>query len=220
VRQALLISSLLHLVLLLSSLHWGLPFAPGFPAAQNGRLTAHLVPISGQRRSNAEVEGGVGKSVRLGQGGMLKPPAASQDKSAPGVVAGLVGTQLEVDTARLPSKISAEGRNSLEGGELSLVDAEELRLYRFSVARTAGRFKRYPEAARERGWEGVVTVMVSLSPGTQGVAVSLARSSGYEALDRQALEMLGESIRHVSPPVSLLGRGFSFSVPVRYSLDE
>lgn len=47
---------------------------------------------------------------------------------------------------------------------------------------------RYPGAARRRGWEGVVTLVVAVSPRGRVESVSVLRSSGRGLLDRAAVD--------------------------------
>ena len=101
-----------------------------------------------------------------------------------------------------------------------VIDADGLRQYRLALAKEARRYKRYPALARERNWEGGVTVTISIPiPGALPL-VSLGKSSGHEILDRQALEMIGLAVLAASLPESLRGKAVTVSLPVRYSLDE
>lgn len=98
--------------------------------------------------------------------------------------------------------------------------ADGLREYRLALAREARRFKRYPPVARERGWAGQVSVLVSVPLVGASPVISLAGSSGFELLDNQALEMIGLAARSVSLPDTLRGSAFSMLLPVRYSLED
>lgn len=82
----------------------------------------------------------------------------------------------------------------------------------------ARRYKRYPRLARERGWQGVVEVTVHL--GAAGPGASLGRSSGFAALDDQAVDMISQAVRQTPVPEALRGRELSFVLPVQFSLDE
>jgi periplasmic protein TonB len=99
------------------------------------------------------------------------------------------------------------------------VSAEGLRQYRLALAREARRYKQYPPLARSRGWEGTVELRVEITAGARP-SVGLARSSGHEVLDAEALEMMGRAVLLAVVPVSLQGRSFSVPVPVRFALDE
>ncbi|HLA35593.1 MAG TPA: TonB family protein [Rhodocyclaceae bacterium] len=98
--------------------------------------------------------------------------------------------------------------------------AEGLRVYRIALATQARRFKRYPAAAQAAGWGGTVEVRLDLPAGALTPALSLARSSGHEALDRAALAMVDAGIARVGPSDLLRERGFTLLLPVLFELDE
>jgi TonB family protein len=65
--------------------------------------------------------------------------------------------------------------------------------------------KGYPPQARENNWEGEVSVGVTIrADGRTSVAVN--RSSRYEVLDRQAVEIVSQALREVPVPPALRGR--------------
>ncbi len=98
--------------------------------------------------------------------------------------------------------------------------ADGLRQYRLNLAREARRFKRYPAQARERGWEGVVVVVVNTVAGADRPQVMLSQSSGFEILDQEALDLVTQAIRTALIPDSLHGRLFGLTLPIHYHLDE
>lgn len=95
-----------------------------------------------------------------------------------------------------------------------------MRQYKLAVATQAGRFKRYPALARERGWEGAVEVSISLSDEMPWPVVELEKSSGFPALDEQALEMIGRASRSAPIPAGLRGKSLRLVLPVHFSLDD
>jgi protein TonB len=100
------------------------------------------------------------------------------------------------------------------------LNLDGLRQYRLNLAREARRFKRYPSQARQRGWEGMVTIRIEFSPASADPVVSLAKGSGYDMLDAQALEMIANAARSASIPDSLRGRQFVINAPVEYRIDD
>jgi TonB family protein len=91
--------------------------------------------------------------------------------------------------------------------------------YRVQLIDEARRHKRYPPLARENNWQGDVVVGVSI--GTSGrTSVSLKASSGYEVLDRQALEMFRQAARAVPVPPALRGKEFTLDVRALYALAD
>ena len=91
--------------------------------------------------------------------------------------------------------------------------------YRLQLIDEARRHKRYPAFARENNWRGEVLVALTLGAGGRA-SVSLKASSGYEALDRQALEMLEQAARSVPVPLALRGKEFTLELRTSYGLED
>ena len=87
-------------------------------------------------------------------------------------------------------------------------------------AREAGRFKRYPDQAREQGREGVVVVVVTTVAGVPIPQVRLSQSSGSDLLDKAALELLEIAVQTATLPESLRGQQFGLTLPIHYRLDD
>lgn len=91
--------------------------------------------------------------------------------------------------------------------------------YRVQLIDEARRHKRYPPLARENNWQGDVRVGVFI--GANGrPTVTLKGSSGYDVLDRQALEMFTQAARAVPLPPGLRGKEFSLEVRAIYGLED
>lgn len=91
--------------------------------------------------------------------------------------------------------------------------------YRLQLIGEARRHKRYPPLARENNWQG--NVLVAVRVGADGrPSVNLKESSGYEVLDRQALDMFGRAARSVPVPPALRGREFALEVRAVYGLED
>lgn len=99
------------------------------------------------------------------------------------------------------------------------LSAEGLRQYRYALAREARRNRQYPAIARSRGWEGTAEVVVSIN-GSGVPTVGLAKSSGFDVLDEQALAMMGRAVLVALLPEALRGYAFSVPVPVQFSLND
>lgn len=118
--------------------------------------------------------------------------------------------------------VSGQAAPAPAAGE-SLAEESNLdgvRQYRLSLAREARRFKRYPGLARERGWEGVVVVVVTTVAGVGIPQVKLSQSSGFEPLDQAALELLELAVQSAVLPESLRGHPFALTLPIHYRLDD
>lgn len=92
--------------------------------------------------------------------------------------------------------------------------------YRSQFIGAAVRYKRYPLAARDNGWEGEVVVRLEVSASGELAELSVKKSSGYPVLDEQALEMFRLASPQVPLPGALRGRAFGFDVRAIYSLKD
>jgi len=91
--------------------------------------------------------------------------------------------------------------------------------YRVLLIDAARRHKRYPPLARENNWQGDVKVGVAIAANGRPT-VTLKGSSGYEVLDRQALEMFAQAARSVPIPPALRGKEFALEVRAVYGLED
>jgi protein TonB len=91
--------------------------------------------------------------------------------------------------------------------------------YRVQLIDEARRYKRYPPLARENNWQGDVRVGVAIAANGRP-SVTLRGSSGYEVLDRQALEMFTQAARAVPIPPALRGKEFALEVRAVYGLED
>ena len=98
------------------------------------------------------------------------------------------------------------------------LDADGLRQYRIEIAAAARQFGRHAELARRSGLSGTAEVRVGVATDGRATA-NLARSSGHEALDDAAVEMLRGASARAFLPEPLRGRSFSVVLPVVFSLD-
>jgi periplasmic protein TonB len=101
----------------------------------------------------------------------------------------------------------------------SQVDIDSaLSAYGNMLGRAIAKHKSYPKIAERRGWEG--TALLDLKIDSQGnvVSATVRDSSGYEALDSRALEMVKKASPFPAPPKELQGRTFNISVPVSFKL--
>ena len=97
---------------------------------------------------------------------------------------------------------------------------EGLRGYRLALATQARRFKRYPAQAMASGWAGSADIRVEVGSDGRPLAATVARSSGYEVLDRAALVMIDAGALRARLPESLRGRAFAVVLPVVFNLDD
>lgn len=80
--------------------------------------------------------------------------------------------------------------------------------------------KQYPRIAQMRGWEGEAVVELLLDGNGKLKSKKIIQSSGFESLDKQALEMVEKAAPFPAPPEALRGSNFSIKVPVPFKLEE
>ena len=113
-----------------------------------------------------------------------------------------------------PASTQAPARPSAEALDASLLDA-----YRLALIDAARRYKRYPVQAMERGWEGRVEIRVVVGENGTIKSALVKRSSRYQILDDQALDMVRRAfnaLAQVQPAPR--GREFTVDVPVIFEL--
>jgi protein TonB len=91
--------------------------------------------------------------------------------------------------------------------------------YSSLLANAIAKYKQYPKIAQMRGWQG--TVVADLEIDTKGAVISIKikKSSTYEVLDNEALEMIKKASPFPAPPESLRGKNFNVLVPISFKLE-
>lgn len=119
------------------------------------------------------------------------------------------------DAAQKPAAVAkASNRNAAEKTVASSSAAKgDATRWKSRVVAHLERRKRYPSAARARGEEGTVLVAFRIDGGGRVLSASLARSSGYSALDEAALAMVERASPVPAPPA---GVGTTLTAPVRF----
>lgn len=157
---------------------------------------------------------------------VVAAPAAPSPEAAP-VVAAAAGERLpQADraTADSPGFTRAGGAMRLEvaaqAGDPLQPDADGIRAYRIGLAREARAYKQYPSLARERGWTGTAEVRVDVAQDGRPRQVLLARSSGHDILDREAVHLMSRAAGTAALPDSLRGLAFAVRLPVVFDIRE
>jgi periplasmic protein TonB len=102
----------------------------------------------------------------------------------------------------------------------AIADPGAIARYRISLMSVAERYKRFPEYARDREWQGRSDWHVEVGADGRLRELRLKKSSGYEVLDRTAGEMLRSAQPETPLPPDLQGRSFSFAVGVIFNFGE
>ncbi len=86
------------------------------------------------------------------------------------------------------------------------------------LAREIAKYKQYPKIAQMRGWQGEVILELQLDSNGKVISSKIHESSTFEALDKQALEMVKKAT-FPAPPDALRGHSFNILVPVSFKLE-
>lgn len=90
--------------------------------------------------------------------------------------------------------------------------------YGHAIQKLANQYSVYPEIARRRGEQGELEVIFHIGADGKLKNLDIMKSSGYKALDRQALEMVRKGLDALPVPASLRGREFRIVIPVEFKL--
>lgn len=212
--RALFVSLVLHLAILVS----GAPELPGSKESDQGgrRGIVAVLPGAGAVRDAGSVANAIEKQSQKSLAGSGKTKSIAPAKAADySKIASFSGP-----TVAFANHGQNAGRQA--GGEdapdVFLPAGDGEREYRLNLAREARRYKRYPAGVGGRSAEGVVVVSVSVQLVAHRPAIRLQQSSGDEALDLAALEMMERAANVASIPQELQGRRFRIAVPVEYRL--
>jgi len=88
------------------------------------------------------------------------------------------------------------------------------------LGRAIAKHKQYPKIAQMRGWQGDVMLDLKLDGDGNLLTAKVHNSSGHEALDKQALEMVRKASPFPAPPDALRNRTFNITVPVSFKLEN
>lgn len=91
--------------------------------------------------------------------------------------------------------------------------------YADRLARAIAAKKQYPRVAQMRGWQGEVLIDLKLDANGTVLATTILQSSGFEVLDKQALEMVKKAAPFPPPPEILKSSIFNIQVPVSFKLE-
>lgn len=79
--------------------------------------------------------------------------------------------------------------------------------------------KKYPKIAQMRGWQGETIIELELDGTGKLKSKKVVQSSGYEVLDKQALEMVEKALPFPTPPEALRNSNFTITVSVPFKLE-
>lgn len=121
---------------------------------------------------------------------------------------------------RSDRSLGVPGSASVPAPGAEALDPASIGQYRNAIIAAAKRYRKYPRVAIENNWEGRAEVRLSIDANGAIASISIRTGSGYEALDRQALEMIRKAKPAAPMPPALRGKGFVLDLPVLFSLKE
>lgn len=99
-----------------------------------------------------------------------------------------------------------------------IASAAAVTTWNLSIAKQIELHKGYPPSALPRREAGVAQVAFAIDRDGRVVDSRVIRSSGYAALDQEALATLQRAQPFPPPPAGLAGERFEFTVPVKFSV--
>ena len=96
---------------------------------------------------------------------------------------------------------------------------QHLESYSSLLANAIAKYKQYPKIAQMRGWQGTVIADLEIDSKGSVISVKIKKSSTYEVLDNEALEMIKKASPFPAPPESLRGKNFNVLVPISFKLE-
>lgn len=93
-------------------------------------------------------------------------------------------------------------------------------LYKSRLEQEIVKHKEYPRIAKMRGWQGEAVIELQIDQNGRPASVKVQTSSGYEALDKTAIEMVRKTVAATQLPDILRGSSSTFLVPVAFRLQN
>ena len=91
--------------------------------------------------------------------------------------------------------------------------------YSSLLAAAIAKYKQYPKIAHMRGWQGLIIIELQLNPQGGVIYSQIKKSSGYDVLDQEALEMIKRASPFPQPPEALRNKNFTVLVPISFKLE-
>lgn len=92
--------------------------------------------------------------------------------------------------------------------------------YGATFSRWLARHKVYPRIAQVRGWQGQVRLRVHVARKGAVMEVEVTRSSGFDVLDQEAVDMVRRATPLPDLPLSLAGSEFNLEIPIVFRLEQ
>ncbi len=137
----------------------------------------------------------------------------------------LVGARSELPSERLrigtykKKLMPSSERGAVAAGEASVTAAlqeQHQNQYLIEIAGLIAQHRHYPRISFLNQEEGTVEIILEISPSGEIMKINLARSSGFQSLDRAAMDAVARLKTVPPPPAELSGR--PLRVPIRFEI--
>lgn len=143
-----------------------------------------------------------------------KEPAETKPEAEPKVV-GTENQQLATAATQPAQPGANEASSAPSGASTAGLAPGQLESYAGLLQAWLEKHKRYPDAARRRRHEGIVTVEFTIDGQGNVVRHRIVNDSGYQLLDKEAEDLLARASPVPAPPD---GRGRTFVVPINFEI--
>jgi protein TonB len=133
----------------------------------------------------------------------------------------------EAPDAVLPEEVKPEPPTPVEtqppapettAPQLPKLSAKAIPTWKRQIVTLLERHKRYPSTARDHGEQGIVQLAFSLDQQGHVTTSRIIKSSGYEALDKETLELVKRAEPFPPPPAGMGAGSIDLTVPIRFNL--
>jgi len=121
-------------------------------------------------------------------------------------------------TSSPTTSVSIANQTGQANGSVGISNANMEADYLATLASWLARHKRYPRAARRRNLEGVATLSFTVNAGGNVLRYEVTKTSGYEVLDREVVNMLQRAEPLPSLPRDLGRATLDIIIPIRFEL--
>lgn len=142
----------------------------------------------------------------------LSPAPLSTTAAPPSTAAPVTAPQAAAPSVSSPATAPVAAPRPLSAATLAS--------YGQTLSERLGRLQRYPRLAEMRGWQGEVQLHLRIARKGALLDVQIARSSGYDILDRNALQLVQDSAPLPALPDTLGDGELDIVVPIHYRLGK
>ena len=112
----------------------------------------------------------------------------------------------------------AEAAQTASARTMSPPNPNAIPAWEGELMRRLAQAKRYPEEARDRNQQGSVQLRISMDRQGRLLSANVVKSSGYAALDAEAVAMMHRAEPFPEPPSQMPGNPIQLTVPVNFAL--